>query len=172
MNGLAVHIGLTGIPDAQAMLGELVALGEDLTPLMEAIGVYLVGSTVERFETETEPDGTPWMPSWRARDEGGQTLTRTGRLKQSFDSRADAVSVEWGTNVSYAAPLHFGAVIRPKNAKALAFVGSHGALVFAGEVILPARPMVGFTDQDSAAVVMLAADFIEQRAAGAAGGAP
>lgn len=165
MTGVAIRFEIDGMAGGDARLADLVALGEDLTPLMDAFGVAMVGSTVDRFETETEPDGTPWMPSWRALhgNGGDKTLSLTGRLKSSFDSLADANSVEWGTNVEYAAPLHFGAVIEAKDGGSLAFTGADGALIFAKNVVLPARPFIGFTDADRALLGEIAATFFEQR---------
>ncbi|WP_175404830.1 phage virion morphogenesis protein, partial [Endozoicomonas atrinae] len=45
-------------------------------------------------------------------------------------------------NVKYAAVHNFGATIRPKKAKILAFPGKNGQTVFAKKVVIPARPFL------------------------------
>lgn len=167
MTGIAQTINLTGMPALHASMERLADVGADMSPLMEAMGGAMADATVLRFETETEPDGTPWMPSWRARHEGGKTLSRTGRLKQSFDaSRQGAVqagpnTVEWGTNVAYAPPLQFGAVIYPKDSENLAFVGVEGHVIFAKNVVIPARPMVGISAADILTLQDIAAAYLD-----------
>lgn len=39
------------------------------------------------FRNETDPYGVPWVPSRRAIEEGGQTLTDTGFLRASLQTR-------------------------------------------------------------------------------------
>jgi phage virion morphogenesis protein len=77
------------------------------------IGEAMVTATKERFMSETDVSGRPFIPSRRALEEGGQTLTDTARLKRSIGYKAGASQVEWGTNVVYAARHNFGdAIVR------------------------------------------------------------
>lgn len=110
-------------------------------------------STVLRFQLEKSPEGKPWRTSIRARDQGGKTLTDTGRLKTSILATSDETGLAVGTNTIYAAAHQFGLkqTIRPKKAKVLRFqIG--GKWVSAKEVHqeLPARPFLGLSDDDQA----------------------
>ena len=148
--------------------------------MLDEIGQYLVAATVRRFETETGPSGAPWPPSARARGEErrtptkrqaleagvaprrGQTLTDTGRLRQSITHVLDRDSVSVGTNVVYAAIHQFGGrtpprTIRPKKKKALAFqVG--GRTVIRRSVChpgsrIPPRPFLGLSPRNRTRIV-------------------
>ncbi len=171
MSGVNVRIELKGVAEAQHMLRELADLGEDLAPIFDEIGAAMVASQQNRFQLGVEPDGTPWMESWRARHEGGKTLIDSGLLLSRLTHDADSNGVEWGFQDRRAPALHFGAVIKPKNKKALAFTGFEGHLVFAGEVVIPARPMVGVDAADLEAMAAIVAHAIERRASGS-GSAP
>jgi phage virion morphogenesis protein len=132
---------------------QLAALGSDLTPLMRSIGAQLRQHVDERFEDERGPQGLPWPKSLRARLEKGQTLSMTGRLRQSITFRASRSAVEIGTNVQYAAVHQFGATIRAKTQKGLRF-RLPGGLGWrrARQVTIPARPFLGLDAQDRAEI--------------------
>ena len=112
--------------------------GAEAQAMFDEIGATLVTSTVLRFEHERGPDGRPWIPSRRALEEGGQTLTKSARLKENFEHRATPRGVDVGTNVVYAAIHQFGSgdLERPKN--------------------IPARPFLGLDDDDADAVLEIA----------------
>ncbi len=125
--------------------------GVNWTGLHKEIGEELVASTQLRFREETAPDSTKWPQSIRAREEGGQTLSDTRRLRNSITAAARPDRVEVGTNDKRAAVHQFGAVIRPKRAKALRFrVGKRWATK--QEVSIPARPFLGVSDDDEQAI--------------------
>ena len=111
----------------------------DFTVPMAAIADLMRSETVLNFETERGPDGTPWLPSQRAREDGGLTLTDTGHLRQSITAASDAGSAIIGTNLIYAAVHQFGGTIRPKAKKALRTPFGPRA-----SVGIPARPFIGF----------------------------
>ena len=90
-------------------------LGGTMQPAMENIGRALKTGTQLRFRTTTGPDGQQWEESLRARNEGGQTLSLTRRLRNSVTYQASNASVAVGTNVVYAAIHQLGGVIRAKN---------------------------------------------------------
>jgi phage virion morphogenesis protein len=149
-------------------LAGLLAAGRDLSEPMDAIGLQLVASTIQRFETEAGPDGRKWEPSARARTTGGKTLTDRGHLRASLTHRADAESVEWGTNMLYARIHQTGGRIEAKAGKALRFpIGDGWATVKA--VNIPARPFIGFDDDDRDLAEETLADHLRDGAAGAAG---
>lgn len=77
------------------------------------IAEHGVSSTKGRFQSETDPLGNRWIPSRRALEEGGRTLTDTARLRKSITGRGSASQAEWGTNVVYAGRHNFGdAIVR------------------------------------------------------------
>ncbi|NHM25458.1 phage virion morphogenesis protein [Desulfofundulus sp. TPOSR] len=131
------------------------------TRLHKEIGEHLVSSTQERFKTETAPDGTKWPQSIRAREEGGQTLSDTRRLRNSISYAARPDRVEVGTN-DKRAPVHqFGATIRPSRAKALKFqVGGRWAVKKL--VRIPARPFLGLSDDDQVAISEIIRERLEE----------
>lgn len=148
-------------------LNALLAGMSDLTEPMDEIGLQLVSNTIDRFERETGPDGQKWTPSVRARTEGGKTLTMRGHLRASITHIPSARSVEWGSNLVYAAIHQTGGRIEAKNAKALRFpIGNGFATVKA--VTIPARPYLGFDDNDRADVRDTLTDYLNDLSGGAA----
>jgi phage gpG-like protein len=75
----------------------------------DAVGHSLVSHTQMRFDTQSEPDGTPWLPSQRAKRTGGQTLYEEGFLfaSQTYNILPGG-GVEQGSNRVYAAAMQFG----------------------------------------------------------------
>lgn len=102
MAGISLEItlaGLSAIDGLSAMAGRM----ERLSPALLDIGEHIVSQAKMNFRNEAGPDGVPWKESERAREESGQTLTLTARLKNSITARATSDSVTVGTNVVYAA---------------------------------------------------------------------
>ena len=89
-------------------------LGGSMQVPFESMGRVLKTGAQMRFRTTRGPDGSAWEKSFRAREEGGQTLSLTRRLRNSITYRASQTSVEVGTNVVYAAIHQFGGTIRAK----------------------------------------------------------
>lgn len=121
----------------------------DLTGPMKAIAAHLETTTILRFEDERGPDGVPWKPSQRVLDNpGSKTLQLRGHLKDSIQANSGRDFAEVGPANSggpaiYAAIHQFGGTIKPR---------TKGALSFAGRVVaavrIPARPYLGFTDEN------------------------
>ncbi|WCT72058.1 phage virion morphogenesis protein [Sphingomonas naphthae] len=160
----SVEIRVEGQDAIERRLRAIQERGEDLSPLMDAIGLAMEGSTLQRFEDERGPDGSRWTPSRRVEQFGGKTLTLSARLKQSVSYIALADSVRVGTNVIYAGVHQHGATI----------VGRNGPLRFklpgigfrsARQVIIPARPMFGIGDEDEDEIEALTEDFFGLEAA-------
>jgi len=160
-------------PLAQALKG-LATRAENLSPLMADLAGYLETRADERFETETGPGGGAWPPSLRAKLTGGKTLTDKAQLRGSIVSQSDASSAEVGTNVIYAAIHQFGGTIKAKNVPQLAFRLASGAFVKTSQVNIPARPFLGFDEEDSGEILALSAKYLGAGLPGvaAAGGAP
>ena len=145
-----------------AILGQLAALMDNMTPVMDEIGGQLVANTQLRFEDGKAPGGTAWKPSLRALQSKGLTLVDSGRLKASITHEAGPKSVTVGSNVAYAAIHQFGGTIRSKTAKGLRFKGADGGFRRLKQVVMPARPFLGFDEDDRAAVTDIVAGHINR----------
>lgn len=109
-----------GVRRAMERLRLGMPLGGSMLPAMQQIARAMVTGAQMRFRTQTTPTGQPWLKSYRARTEGGQTLRLTSRLRNSITGSATASSATVGTNVIYAAIHQFGGVIRAKSGPFLA----------------------------------------------------
>lgn len=142
-------------------LDRLIAGGEDLSPLMDGIGMKMAENTRWRFRDGTAPDGVAWLPSRRARDQGGQTLVDSGRLRDSIvHALQGRDSVAWGTNILYAAAHQFGVTITPRTPGGRLRFRIGDAWVSAASVTLPARPFLGVSDDDREDIADLVAQYI------------
>lgn len=156
--------------EIELRLGALVAGFGDLTPLMQQIGTYGEGAVLERFETETAPDGSAWEKSKRAIAEGGKTLTDSSQLRSSRTSNASSDSVEIGTNKIYAGVHNFGF-------DGTVTVASHSRTIFEAfglrlaepvtfkvdaferSMNMPKRTFLGFSAEDEVGVLALTEDY-------------
>ncbi len=111
-NGVSLHWG--GLDKALGKAGHKLG---DTQALMESVGEALVSGTLKRFDAEKDPEGQPWEPSGRAQEDGGQTLTDSGRLRRSIEFAATSDKVMVGSNLLYARIHQKGGVITPKKAK-------------------------------------------------------
>ena len=110
----------------------------------------------------------------RARLTGGQTLIKSGRLRDSIAEtgpQLTARSVEVGTNVVYAAIHQFGGIIPPhiiraRRARALRIpgIGFRRAVHHPGGTI-PARPYLGLSDTDERVIQDLTEDWLRKKLA-------
>lgn len=151
--------------EVRRAFAQLLDVMDDTTPVMSAIGTGLVGSTHQRFITQTDPDGAAWAaldPEYAQGKRNTRILTESGRLRDSINSEAGRDEVRVGTNVIYAAIHQFGGVIKPVSASHLFFrIG--GRLIVADQVTLPARPFLGISDEDEAQIAEIVFGFVERR---------
>lgn len=153
---------------AQAKLDALDAAASNKAPMYAAIGAALRTRILLCFKLGIDPWGTPWRairfraPAGKKDAKGkfkptkrgagqmqanssgsaGKPLVDSGDLRASISVKSDGQGVTVGTN-KISAPVHqFGATIRPKTAKTLAFPGPNGMVVFAKKVTIPARPFL------------------------------
>ena len=162
--GITIDVHLEEGGDAQAALRRMAESLDDAREVLEDIGRRLVASTVRRFERTAGPDGRPWPTSIRAREEGGLTLTDTGRLRGSITHQVLPRAVRVGTNVPYAATHQFGAEIRPRRARALKFRVA-GQWATKQSVSVPARPFLGVSRDDEAEIARIVEDGLRRAAA-------
>ena len=146
-----MSVGLRFIFNDGPLTSAIVALrdrGADLDPPLRQIGEGMVTVAQRSFERGASPDGKTWKPSWRALNEGGTTLVKSGRLRDFITYLVDAAAaaVEVGSNTFYARIHQLGGVIRAKG-RALRFrLGKD--TVFAKSVTLPPRPFIGASSSD------------------------
>ncbi len=65
-----------------------------------------------------------------------------------------------GSNKKYAAAHQFGAIIRPKRAKALAIPTLSG-VIFAKKAVIPKRPFLGIGREDEGALRRILASYLK-----------
>ena len=158
------------IDDAEvsgALDGLLAALG-DLTPVFKNIGEHVQATTIDRFAEQKSPEGVPWkplLPIYAATKKGPGILRETGQMAQIVYQVAEDM-LQVGTNAIYAAVHQFGATIRPKEKKALAFMLG-GQQVIVSKVEIPARPFLGLTADDQLEISGLVEDYLDASSGGA-----
>lgn len=154
--------------DLTSVLRQAAAGGRDLSAPMKEIAVYLEGVEADRFTHGEGPGGVKWRPSRRVLEHGGQTLVLSGDLQSSVHAVTDPRSVEIGPEASFGAAVYaaihqFGGTIRAKAKKALHF-GQH----ILASVFIPARPYVGFDDDDQERMTEILSDFVRTLFGGSA----
>lgn len=160
----SIRVELSG--DTDALLKDLGRLEElELRGALNAMAEGLRTSTVERFLEEESPEGKPWKPSIRASEEnGGKTLTQTGKLKSSIRKRVSGSGLAVGTNDIRAATHQFGdtRTIRARNGKYLRFkVGGQWRKAASVRVIIPPRPFLGISKADEQEIRETMEDILE-----------
>ncbi len=154
MSGVRLEISINdgGLGD---MLRRASELADNLEPALEASGSMMAATFDRRFEDQKGPGGIPWIPSKAAlglaprassgRIQPGKTLIDRGALRASIGHAVSPNQVEIG---SVSTPTGDVDV----KAAALQF-GVAG-------INLPARPFVGFDDQDVADLEDLWSDVV------------
>lgn len=150
-----------------AAISSLAARIGDLSPLNADIGELLLESTRNtrnRFATGVGPDGVPWVP---LKDGSGCTpLTLTGTMSDQIFPSNGADFVEISATAKQARWHQFGTdpyVILPRDGGTLRFGGPNG-VVFAKRVShpgLPARPFIGLSTEDDAAILNLVNVYLD-----------
>lgn len=121
-------------------------LNGDLTPLMQAIGSVLEGSTRQRFADKQSPNGVAWavlMPATvRAKNGRSNILVDSGDLIRSITFHATSDGVVIGTDRPYGKYHQTGT----KNAD--------------GSTKIVARPFLGLSEDDKSEIGDLINDFL------------
>lgn len=116
----------------------LVALVEDPSKELDAIGRVLKSNIQRGFMGSHDPYGAAWEP---LKTRQGMPLVKDGHLMNSIDYLVDGNSVEIGTNKVQGPLQNFGGTVTAKNGKSLFFmVGKQK--VFVKSVTIPARPFL------------------------------
>ncbi len=119
--------------------------GIDNVRVLRGIGQMIVTQTLERFDTQTSPEGKPWKKTAR----GGNILRDEGNLYNSIHYLITGKnSVAVGTNLEYAAIHQFGGVIKPDKHAYLTFFVPGVGFRRTKKVVMPARPYLGVNEGD------------------------
>jgi len=152
--------------EVQLAFNRLIQAGEDLSPAMRAIGEHMVNTTRERFRDEKAPDGTPWAPLSevtlkRKKRNVDKILTERGYLSGTIAYREGPDFVEIGSSRIYASTHQFGAAKGEFGGVRTSLPGrSFFQPIPWGDI--PARPFLGVSDEDSAAIADAVLDHIDQ----------
>lgn len=143
-------------------LNKVLKQAGDHSKLMHNIGSVLEHNTKQRINTGISTDDRPWQKSWRAKMQGGTTLRDTSRLYNSIKYTVldGGKRVVVSTNVFYAPVLHFGATIRAKTGKYLKFKTTMGGWAQIQSVIIPPRPFLGMSVDDSQEVLFEIEEYL------------
>ncbi|RJR31896.1 MAG: phage virion morphogenesis protein [Candidatus Latescibacterota bacterium] len=163
MSTASETVRLEGFENLDQIIAELDK--EDFSRVLDAIGVFEVSQTQARFQDQVDPQGKPWKPSERAKRTGGKTLTDKGQLAASVTHRISPSAREVAvlSNKRYSAIHQYGGTIKAKDGGYLHFVGADGKDVFVKEVKMPARPYLGWSEQDIDGIKDMIGDWLVSR---------
>ena len=136
----------------RAMLEKKLDRLDDLTGFYADVSEHLYNTTIDRFETETAPDGSNWPDlspvTIAAREKAGTGTTKlraSGHLVGSINYRASSEDARIGSPVVYAAIQNF-------SGKA-----GRGQSVF-----IPQRQFIGLSPEDELAIVEIADEYLSE----------
>ncbi|TAK63655.1 MAG: hypothetical protein EPO24_04090 [Bacteroidetes bacterium] len=175
---------IKGLNELNVTLGQMLSRAANMKPALMEIALMQVSSFEQNFREEGRPD--KWKQSKRAKREGGQTLQKSGRLKKSvMIPEVTEISIIYGSNLPYAPPHQFGAVIKrnPQTlllkrtedkktgnekvrfiSRAAAQRRKRGAVEFrrtgSYEIVMPARPYIVFQPEDTQRAGIILGDWL------------
>ena len=182
MTGIVIQAELHD-EEAQAALQGMLDRMANRRPFFMAVGERMLASAQDRFRTETDPSGTPWVAlrpaTIRARTRRGQlpmTILRSNSKGKSGSSLAGSLNyvattddVQLGSPLPYAAIHQFGGTIE-KDAGSRYMVGRRFAkreqdggrdvAIKAHSITIPARPYLGLTPTDEEGILEDAEDWL------------
>ena len=142
-------------------LAKVEQKSKDNTELYSELGDILLEGVHDRFKRGVAPDGRPWQKSWRAIAQNGQTLRDTGRLLNSIITITKKNNVIVGTDVLYAKLMHYGGTIRAKSKPYLVFKTPTGGWVKRKSITVPARPILGVSEDDAQNMLTAIEEYLE-----------
>lgn len=182
MTGIIIHAELHDA-EAQAALQALLDRMAHRRPFFAAVGERLLASSMDRFRTQTGPDGVPWVSlrpaTVRARTRKGQlplTILRSNSKGKIGSSLAGSIhyiasddDVQIGSPLPYAGIHQQGGTIeKPEGSRYMVgrrFArrdqgGGRDVKIRAHSITIPARPYLGFTTADEEGVLEDAEDWL------------
>jgi phage virion morphogenesis protein len=144
-----IDVDLSGDQQILQAMEAMIARGRSLQPAMQDIGELMIESTRQRFTSKQGPDGSPWPNKNNLPD---LLVGESKTLRRDFSYRARGDSLVMGTNVRYARTHQEGA------ARGAFRSSSSGMPLPWGDI--PARPFMGFSDDDRANIRQILEDHI------------
>lgn len=149
-----------------ARLGRVSQVLDDMTPVFQDIGEYVVEATKKRFTISTAPDGTKWQPKsaatiarYQARKDGNRPkplIGPSGRLGREINKLATRDQVEIGSALEYSGVMQDGA------AKGAFGTAANGSPIPWGRI--PARVWLGLSDDDNRNILDIADEYLAEAA--------
>lgn len=160
MAGVGVHFEAAELAELGHVLQRLSKAR--LAPLMDRIAGVGEEATIGRIDAGgPAPDGSDWPERHPAYDNPHPMLNLHGGLVDSIDSAASEDTAVWGSNLVYARIHQLGGTIVPRNAAALVFeLGD--AVVNVKSVTIPARPYLGYGDDERRGVEDVIEAWLEE----------
>lgn len=160
-------------------LAGLVAAYDDLEPLYQDFGEFMLESTKQNFVAGTSPDGTPWAPKSMATMEAyrrseakaanGPVPTRpligvSKALSTTISYEVDPQGVNWGSNQIYAAVMQMGAQAGQFGARIGKDKNGRDFFMSIPWGDIPARPFLGIGPDDETGLMEIIEEFLSSAA--------
>ncbi|KZY44234.1 virion morphogenesis protein [Pseudoalteromonas shioyasakiensis] len=149
MAGAKIQISSEGAQAVSDVLTQLVNNLDDLAPALGNVGEHLMLTHRDHFDQQRSPDGDPWQPlspeyAKRKKKNKDKILRLNDILRDTFAYNVGDESLEFGTNMEYAAIHQFGgeSSMVPRLAA------------------IPARPFLGLSSDDEQEVIEILSDFL------------
>lgn len=149
MAGAKIQISSEGAQAVSDVLTQLVNNLDDLAPALGNVGEHLMLTHRDHFDQQRSPDGDPWQPlspeyAKRKKKNKDKILRLNDILRDTFAYNVGDESLEFGTNMEYAAIHQFGgeSSMIPRLAA------------------IPARPFLGLSSDDEQEVIEILSDFL------------
>ena len=176
MTGFSIDVELQDTA-ARMALETLISRMERRTPFLAAIGEHVVGTTKDRFRSQTNPSGAPWTPHAastirnRIRNKQTPLTILSSNTKRKFGSTlrgnvsytASETEARVGSELPYAAIHQLGGTIdKPAGnrwvagrrfAKKSENPEGRAVAIPAHRITIPARPFLGLSSGDEAAIL-------------------
>lgn len=180
--------GITLEYNAEAALEKLDAAANAMAQprrMFQDMGEHLLGSTQDRFASQTDPSGTPWQPlkpSYQRRKKKNQDriLMLRGYLKNRLRYQASDDQLLLGSNEVYSAIHQLGGTIEIAARSQQAYfkqTKKHGVgnrfvkksrsnfaqrvTIGPYKITIPARPFLGVSDNDAERLMEIATRHLE-----------
>ena len=152
-------------------LSEVAERLDDLTPLMNDIGEFMVESTNANFREGSSPDGTPWAPrsqttldAYAARKDtpkGGPLVGATKALSTTIAYQSAPDEVAWGSNMIYAAVMQMGAAQGEFGARIGRSKKGRDFFMTIPWGDIPPRPFLGIGPDDETGILETVRDYLD-----------
>ncbi|WP_257325611.1 phage virion morphogenesis protein [Pseudoalteromonas rhizosphaerae] len=149
MAGARIDISTEGAAAVSDVLTQLVKNLDNLAPALGNVGEHLMLTHRDHFDEQRSPDGDPWQslsPDYaKSKKKNKDKILRLNDiLRDTFAYNVGDESLEFGTNMEYAAMHQFGGTsdMIPRLAA------------------IPARPFLGLSADDEIEVIEILSEFL------------